>query len=748
VQFKSGYKRSGLASARMAVFCLRPAVLAFAGSLGVGSLGVGSLGVGSLGLIAPACAANAGAQQGSAQPANSSAAPSPATQKPAAAVARFDIDDFAVEGADKLPEIDIEEAIYPFLGPNKSAEDVEKARTALEKAYHDKGYQTVSVAVPQQNVRLKVVVLKVTELKVGRLRVKSARYFDLEKIKQGAPSLKEGSVPSFGEVTKDIVALNQWPDRRVTPALRAGSAPGTVDVDLNVEDKPPIHASVEVNNRQSPNTTAPRVSATVHYDNLWQLGHSFSFTYQVAPQRPGDAEVYSASYLARLPQVDWLSLMVYGVKSSSNVATVGGTSIVGPGQIVGGRAVMTLPARENLFHTLSVGVDYKHFDQTVALGTGSFGSPVTYYPIVATYGATFQTENFTTQLNAGLTYNLRPFSGLREEFDNKRFAASTSFTHFNLDVSHTQELPEGFQVYGKIQGQLADGPLVSSEQLSAGGLDTVRGYLESETLGDDGIIGNLEFRSPNLGEILQKQMKDETGQGTPRYTTFNEWRMFTFADAGRVTIQRPLAEQDSQFDLWSYGVGSRFKMFNVFNGMLALSVPMTSRRASHRHRRDRRTGYRHRNRLGRGESDGQFRRHAGCRFDHQCRGRYLDILRCRSDRGGRNREPDRDHRRRGYQNQRVDRCQRHGAADDGWHRPAVFRRRGRRGGAQRRCKQWYRGPERHIRHQHGPRLQGGPTLARPRFRRCERLFRGAGLQRKAGADRAQRRSFGWQCDGP
>src|SRR5262245_18239506 len=260
----------------------------------------------------------------SAQP--EQAAPAAPAQTPAPAQ-RFDIDDFAVQGADKLPQIDIEEAIYPFLGPNKTAEDVEKARAALEKVYHDKGFQTVSVAVPQQNVQSKVVVLKVTELKVGHLRVKSSRYFDLDKIKDKAPSLKEGTVPNFNDVTKDIVALNQWPDRRVTPALRAGVTPGTVDVDLNVDDKPPIHGSLEVNNRHSPNTTASRVSGTVHYDNLWQLGHSFSFTYQVAPERRQDAEVFSASYMARIQEIDWLSLLVYGVKSSSSVATVGGTNI-------------------------------------------------------------------------------------------------------------------------------------------------------------------------------------------------------------------------------------------------------------------------------------------------------------------------------------------------------------------------------------------------------------------------------------
>jgi hemolysin activation/secretion protein len=539
---------------------------------------------GSLAAVAPAWAAKRVAAETPSPASNpASAAPTAgaqgaATAPPQQAVAaqRFDIDDFAVQGADTLPQIEIEEAIYPFLGPNKSADDVEKARAALEKAYHDKGYQTVSVSVPQQNVQGKVVTLKVTELKVGRLRVKNSHYFDLGAIKRGAPSLKEGTVPNFGDVTKDIVSLNQWPDRRVTPALRAGVTPGTVDVDLNVEDKPPLHASLEVNNRQSPNTTPTRVTATVHYDNLWQLGHSLSFSYQVAPERPDDAKVYSGSYLARLPNLDWLSLLIYGVKSSSDVATVGGTNVIGPGQIVGTRAVITLPTRESLFHTLSVGIDYKHFDQTVKLGTDGFSSPVTYFPLVASYGATFQEEKFTTQLNASVTYNLRSPSSTPDEFDAKRFNASPSFAHFNLDVSHTQELPEGFQLYGKVQGQLADGPLVSSEQFSLGGLDTVRGYLESEVLGDEGVAGNLEVRSPNVGDWLQKQLKNETGEGAPRFTTFNEWRFFAFVDGGHATVLSPLPDQQAQFDEWSYGAGTRFRVFDGINGMIAYSVPMIS----------------------------------------------------------------------------------------------------------------------------------------------------------------------------
>ncbi len=144
------------------------------------------------------------------------------------------IQEYRVEGTHKLSELEVEEAVYPYLGPGRTTEDVEQARASLEKAYQDKGYQTVSVQIPPQQVRNGVVVLQVIEGKVGRLRIHGSRYFSLEQIRKQAPSMAEGTVPNFNDVTRDIVALNQLPDRRITPSLRAGVEPGTVDIDLNV----------------------------------------------------------------------------------------------------------------------------------------------------------------------------------------------------------------------------------------------------------------------------------------------------------------------------------------------------------------------------------------------------------------------------------------------------------------------------------------------------------------------------------
>src|SRR3984957_15026228 len=158
---------------------------------------------------------------------------------------RVFIQEYRVEGGGHLlPRVEVEAAVYPYLGPYRTTEDVEQARGALEQAYRDKGYQTVSVQIPPQQGQSGVIVLEVMRGEVGRLRVHGSRYFSIDQIKREAPSLQEGKSPNFTQAPHDLLVLNDLGDRRVTPTLRPGEVPGTVDVDLNVKDTLPVHASL------------------------------------------------------------------------------------------------------------------------------------------------------------------------------------------------------------------------------------------------------------------------------------------------------------------------------------------------------------------------------------------------------------------------------------------------------------------------------------------------------------------------
>ena len=472
----------------------------------------------------------------------------------------FYVQEYRVLGATKLPPLQVEEAVYPYLGPGISPELVEQARAALEGAYRAAGYQTVTVEIPEQNPTSGIINLQVVEGKVGRLRVNGARWFLPSQIRKLAPSMAEGQVPNFNDVQRDVLAMNKMADRRVTPSLRPGADPGTYDIDLNVQDVFPLHGNVELNNRYSVDTTELRLSGGITYTNLWQLGHTAGFSFQVAPERPEDAQVYSAYYLAGIPSIDWLSILLQGTKQDSDVSTLGGVAVAGRGEIGGIRAVVALPNKPNFYHALNFGIDYKHFEENVVIGTDFSQLPITYYPLSVNYTASWLYEHHETQLNAGINWSIRGQGSTQQEFDNKRYNADGGYIYLRGDISHTQDLPGGLQVYGKLQGQAADRPLINSEQYSGGGLGTARGYIESTALGDSGVFGTIELRSPSF----LPPGKDKE----------NEWRVYGFVDAGRLGLHDPLPEQQSTFDFLSVGVGSVLKVKDFLNGSLDLGFPL------------------------------------------------------------------------------------------------------------------------------------------------------------------------------
>jgi hemolysin activation/secretion protein len=460
----------------------------------------------------------------------------------------FDIFEFQVEGNTKLKNEQIESAVYPHMGEKKTIDDVNKARDALEKTYHQAGYLTVLVDIPEQEVNKKVVRLNVTEGKVAKLRIKDSHYFSLGRIKELSPSVKEGEVPHFPTLQADITRLNRTADKRVTPVLRAGKTFGTVDVDLKVEDTLPVHANLELNNRYSRDTTKPRIGGMIRYDNLWQREHSLSFNFLVSPENTEEVQVLSANYLMRFDTSDML-LALYGVKSKSNVATVGGINILGDGTILGARLIKPLPTSDNYFHSISLGIDYKDFGQTIVFGS-EFDTPVTYAPLSAAYSGTWQGKTGRTQLNTGVNLGLRGFASEESEFAARRTGAKSNFFVAKIDLQRVQNLPKDFQLLAKIVGQYSGTTLIPNEQWLVGGADTVRGYLESEEAGDQGIHSTLELSTPAL-------FKD--------VAWLQNAKLAAFYDIAKIRTIDPAVGQEGQSVLSGYGIGMRAKAWKNVN---------------------------------------------------------------------------------------------------------------------------------------------------------------------------------------
>lgn len=457
----------------------------------------------------------------------------------------FEIRGFIVEGNTVLDEQIIYNTLAKHTGIRKTTDDVESARDELEKLYHIQGYPTVLVNIPEQTVGEGLLRFEVIESRIRRVRVTGNRYFTMEKIKKDLPGLRPGEIIYLNRVKQELSRINRNPDIKISPVLMPGRKLGTIDVELKVTDRLPLHGSLEINNRASHTTTDLRFIGMLSYDNLWQKEHSLSFQYQTSPKDTDEVRALSVSYLLPAPWNRDQILALYGIKSDSNTAFGDGFEVIGTGRIYGARLVVPLPGAGVYAHNLTIGMDYKDFDETLEFGT-QLRTPITYIPLSLTYGASRPDSTGVTSLNAALNLSFRNLLSDPREFEIKRFNSRGNYIYAVAGVERTQLLPWKWSLFLKINGQVADQPLISNEQYLAGGMDSVRGYKESEAAGDNALHTTLELIGIDLADYL-----------TP-------WKQldlipFAFYDMAALRTLDPLPGQEGHQTIEGAGIGLRGK---------------------------------------------------------------------------------------------------------------------------------------------------------------------------------------------
>lgn len=480
-------------------------------------------------------------------------------------VVAFEIKSYELQGNTLLAAAVVKERLAAFTGQGKTARDVEHARESIENLYHDLGYPTVMVSIPEQTVEGGVVKLEAIEGKIRRVTVNGNRYYTMEKIRRELPSFVTGEIPYVPKLQEEISRINSHADLKVTPRMAPGDEVGSVDVELNVQDKLPLHASLELNNRASPNTTALRLSALIRYDNLWQRDHSISVQYQTSPMKPSEVQVAAGSYVLPVPGRETDRLAVYGVMADSSSAFGEGFRTVGNGIVVGARYVLALPPADKYNQCITFGFDYKDFKDVLGFAdpsTANINTPVRYMPFSAAYTGFLPDEWGVTQFSAGMSGVFRGLVTQKEEFENKRYKARGNYVVGTAGIERHQKLPGDATLFVKVDGQIANQPLISNEQYSAGGMDSVRGYKESEGLGDNAIHTTVEVAGPDLVKKL----------GVKKNITVVPYVFYDFAS---LMVKDPLPEQHSHSELQSVGMGLRGNVIKNLEYDAGVGVPLT-----------------------------------------------------------------------------------------------------------------------------------------------------------------------------
>jgi len=455
----------------------------------------------------------------------------------------FEIRGYEITQNELIPDGDIQELLWPYIGHTRTTEDVEKARAEVEKYFQQQGYLRVMVNIPEQTLESGIVRLEVLDSKVGRVQVTGNRYYTKEMLLRELPSITPGQVLNVADINNDFGKIARNPNLKIKLGLVPGRKPGEDTVQLEVEDKLPLHGRIELNNHASHDTSNLRLSGMIRYDNLWQKNHSISLQAQTSPENTDEVQVVSSSYVMPSSWDPEQLFVFYAVWSNSESSTGGDINVVGKGNILGARYIQPLSGTKNYAHNLTIGVDYKKFDETVDFSDGSedpIVTPISYVPISLNYGSSLRGETGFTLFSSGITATVRGLGAEQKEFATKNYQSRGNYLRFNASVERRQQLPASMHLNLKLQGQLASEPLISNEQFSAGGVDSVHGYKESEASGDNAFAASVELVGPELFKLAGC---DYRATATPRL----------IYEHSSIELIEPLPGQDEHISLNGLG---------------------------------------------------------------------------------------------------------------------------------------------------------------------------------------------------
>lgn len=464
-----------------------------------------------------------------------------AQPRPAPPAPRFEIKAFLVQGNTLLAQAEIARIVAPFTGPGKDFGSVQQALEALQEAYLARGYNAVRVSVPEQDLVGGQVRLQVVEARVRAVRVEQNRYFDEANVRASMPALRAGEAPNTRRIGENVQLVNENPAKQVTVRLESTEQIGAVDAVVRVSDEKPGRFTLFADNTGEPQTGQLRTGFGYQHANVWNRDHVLSAQLVTSPTEASNVGIFGVGY--RVPIYGWkgaLDLIAgYSDVDSGTVQNL--FTVSGKGSIFGARYTQILPRIEAYEQKVSLGMDYRAFDQHVALvGTSETLLPdITVRPVSAAYTGRYSRVGSELAFSLAASRNI-PGSGEagKDAFEAQRPGADPSYTIVRAALTWSYILPRDFIFRAAGNLQYTSDLLVPGEQFGLGGGDSVRGFYEREIAFDEGLRASVELYTPDFGPS-------------------GDWRArgLTFVDGGRGIDNAP--ERNLEDTIASAGVGLR-----------------------------------------------------------------------------------------------------------------------------------------------------------------------------------------------
>jgi len=482
--------------------------------------------------------------------------PNPAEMLPPAT--RLFVRGFQFQGQHAFSETELAKVTEPFANRELGSEEIEEARRAVSRYYISHGFINSGAIIPDQSPTDGIILMQIVEGGLSEIELHGNKWLRDRYVKS---RLERWSAPPLNllDLQQGLQLLRQNPNvKQLNAELKPGTAPGESRLDVQITDQQPFRLGIQVDNQRPPSVGAEEIWLVASDMNLTGFGDQLDFKYGIANAGADGMEFSGAnniegSYLLPLTRYD-TTLGLHGSRLNTSIIEQPFASLDIPSQTDSYGIVLRQPVYQtaNREAAVSIGFDRRQ-NNTWLLGEPFNISPGAVNGEMVVSVLRFSQEwlqrgqNHVLALRSTFNFGLDVLGATDNGVPgdpNARFFSWLGQAQYVQRLFNTQN-----QLVLRLAGQYTDQPLLALEQISIGGFESVRGYLENQLVRDRGIVSSVEFRLPVL--------YNKAGAGIVQLAPF-----FDFGGAWDVDGSQ------SPSTIYSVGVGLLFSPGKHFSAQL------------------------------------------------------------------------------------------------------------------------------------------------------------------------------------
>ena len=406
------------------------------------------------------------------------------------------------EGNTVFSDQELQGLVKGWLGKKVSIEELEGVRKTISKHYFDNRYVNSGAVIDAQDLADGVLEIRIVEGWLDAVNVMNEGWLRSGYL-QKRLQREVGKPLNLDDLKLGLELIRRDEKiRKINTALVPGEELGQSQLDMIVTENKVFDVGVGVSNRRPPSVGAEEAEVYFGTKNLTSLGDSLRANYTFTQNGMREADLGGAgnySLFYSLPLNRWDTTLELGLTQSDYAILEEPFDSL---DIESDTSMYTVALRQPIYrdfqHDFSVTLKGEHRRSEVmvagerfSISPGSVDGQTRITALRFSPEYVYRSQDRVIAARTTLSFGLDELDPIiSSDFDRNYFTWLTQASWVE-SVSKNDTL-----LVLKLMHQYTDQRVVSMEQFSLGGMNTIRGYRENQLIRDNAVIISPELRFP------------------------------------------------------------------------------------------------------------------------------------------------------------------------------------------------------------------------------------------------------------